>query len=98
VNFVYSLAFSNKEAKPSGVKVKGAVLAEALRKAGLRGYLGSRMTRHGLADAAEALLVYGRLNDHITLDDCVEAMRMKEDAVKGLSDLLAKVKERATFP
>jgi hypothetical protein len=56
------------------------------------------MTRHGLADAAEALLVYGWLNGIITLDDCLGAMRMNEDVAEGLSDLLAKVKERVTFP
>ena len=36
VNFVYSLAISNRRGSPLGTKVKGSVLAEALRKAGLR--------------------------------------------------------------
>lgn len=53
VNFAYSLALSNRKDKPLGVRVKGSLLAEALRKAGLRDCLGSRMTRHMLADAAK---------------------------------------------
>ena len=35
INFVYSLALSQKKGKPSGAKVKGTALAEAMRKAGL---------------------------------------------------------------
>jgi hypothetical protein len=98
VNFVYSLALSNRTRKPKGVKVKGGVLAEALRRAGLREYLGSGMTRHGLADAAEALLVYGWMNRSITLDECAAALGKSEDAVEGFSVLLKTVKNRVTFP
>lgn len=39
INFVYSLALSQRKGKPSGVKVKGTALSEALRKAGLREHL-----------------------------------------------------------
>jgi hypothetical protein len=97
VNFVYPLALSNRRGKPSGVKVKGSVLAEALRKAGLRGCLGSGMTRHALADAAEALLVYAWLNGCITLDESVAAVGKAKDAVEGLSLLLAAAEKRVTF-
>jgi hypothetical protein len=41
-----------------GVRVKGSLLDEGLRTAGLRDCLGSGMTRHTLADAAVALIVY----------------------------------------
>jgi hypothetical protein len=58
VNFAHSLALSNRRRKPLGVRVKGSVLAEALRKAGLRDRLGSSMSRHALADATEAMIVY----------------------------------------
>lgn len=97
VNFAYSLALSNRRGKPSGMRVRGSVLAEALRKAGLRDCLGSRMTRHALADAAEALIVYAWLNGCITLDESVAVMGRAEDAVEGLSELLATVKNRVTF-
>jgi hypothetical protein len=97
VNFLYSLALSNRTGRPRGVKVKGSVLAEALRRAGLRDCLGSRMTRHELADAAGALLVYAWLNRCVALDESVAALEKSEDAVEGLSLLLEKAKKRVTF-
>jgi hypothetical protein len=78
--------------------VKGSVLAEALRKAGLRECLPSRMSRHSLADAAEALIVYAWLNRCVSLDESVAMIGTKSDPVDGLSELLAKIKRRITFP
>ena len=98
VNFVYSLALSNMKRKPVGARVKGSVLAEALRKAGLRNSLGSGMSRHALADAAEAFIVYAWLNGCLTLDESVTMMRKGEDAVEGACLLLATAKKRVTFP
>jgi len=98
INFAYSLVLSDRRRKPLGVRVKGSVLAEALRKAGLRDNLGSRMSRHALADAAEALIVYAWLNGCLTLDESVTIMRKSEDAAEGISALLATVKKRVTFP
>jgi len=97
VNFVCSLALSNSRRRPLGVRVKGSVLAEGLRRAGLRDCLGSGMTRHMLADAAEALIVYAWLNGHVTLDECVTVMGKADDAVEGVSALLTTVKKRLTF-
>jgi hypothetical protein len=98
VNFAYSLALSNRRRKPLGVRVKGSLLAEGLRRAGLRDCLGGRMTRHALADAAEALIAYAWLNGYVTLDECVTVMGKTEDAVEGLSALLTAAKKKATFP
>lgn len=98
VNFAYSLALSNRKRKPLGVRVKGSVLAEGLRKAGLRDRLGSGMSRHALADAAEALIVYAWLNGCLTLDESIAIMKNGEDAVEGMSALLATAKKRVTFP
>jgi len=98
VNFAYSLVLSNKKQKPLGVRVKGSVLAEALRKAGLRDRLGSGMSRHALADAAESLIVYAWLNGCLTLDESIAIMRKGKDAVEGISALLATAKKRVTFP
>jgi hypothetical protein len=94
VNFIYSLALSNRTGKPSGAKVKGSMLAEALRKAGLRKYLPSRMTKHMLADAAEALIVYAWLNGNVTLEECVIALQKDDDVTNGLSQLLNTIKTR----
>jgi hypothetical protein len=94
VNFVFSLAMSKKLGKPYGTKVKGAPLAEAVRKAGLRKLLPSRIDRHALSDAAEALLVYGWLNEASSLKESVEALEKSEDLETGLAQLLAKAAEK----
>jgi hypothetical protein len=98
VNFVYSLAISNRKGSPLGTKVKGSVLAEALRKAGLREFLPSGMSRHSLADAAEALIVYAWLNSWVSLDESVAMIGRKSDPVDGLGELLIKIKRQITFP
>jgi hypothetical protein len=97
VNFVFS-CFVEQEAEALGREGQGSVLAEALRKAGLRDCLGSVMSRHGLAVAAEALIVYAWLNCCITLDESVAIMRKGEDVVEGASELLATARKRVTFP
>jgi hypothetical protein len=98
VNFAYSLALSSRTGKPSGAKVKGKVLAGALRKAEVREYLPSRMTSHALADAAEALIVYAWLSRCITLEESVSILAKADDAVEGLSKLLVLIRKRVTFP
>lgn len=97
INFVYSLALSNKKGEPSGAKVRGRVLAEALKKAGLREHLPSRISRHMLADAAEALVVYAWLHHYITLQETMETLEKTEDLVEGLSQLLCTISGRIRF-
>lgn len=97
INFAYSLALSNKRGEPSGTKVKGSVLAKAIRKAGLREYMPSRMTRHLLADAAEALVVYAWLHGYITLNETVAVMARTDELVEGLTQLLTTIKNRIRF-
>jgi hypothetical protein len=97
INFAYSLALSNRKGEPSGAKVKGSVLAEALKKAGLREYLPSRMTRHMLADAAEALIVYAWLRNYITLEESVATLEKTDDPIEGFNQLLATIMSRAKF-
>lgn len=97
INFAYSLALSNRRGKPSGAKVKGNVLAEALKKARLREHMPSRMTRHMLADAAEALIVYAWLHNYITFEESVEILEKAEDSVEGFSQLLVTIKGRIKF-
>lgn len=94
INFVYSLALSNRKGKPSGAKVKGKALADALKKAGLRKHLPSRMTRHTLADAAEALIVYAWLCNYITLEESIKTLEKSEDLVDALTQLLITIKDR----
>lgn len=90
VNFVYSLAMSKKLGRPYGKKVKGVPLAEAVRQAGLRKLLPSRIDKHVLSDAAEALLVYGWLNEASTFEESVEILEKNQDLEAGLAQLLKK--------
>ncbi len=94
INFAYSLALSNRSGEPTATKVKGSILAEALKKAALRKYLPSRMDQHSIADAVEALLVYAWLNKFVTLTETVEDLSRSEDAINDLSLLLIKVSGR----
>ena len=94
VNFVYSLALSKRTGKPRGKKVKGAPLAEAVRKAGLRESLPTRIDKHTISDAAEALLVYAWLSNFITLEESVEALEKTDDLEEGLTRLLLIAKEK----
>ena len=97
VNFVYSLALSKRIGKPKGKKMKGAPLAEAVRKAGLRESLPTRIDKHAISDAAEALLVYAWLNNIITLEESVEVLEKTDDLENGLTQLLLKAKEKIKF-
>jgi hypothetical protein len=74
--------------------VKGTALAEALRKAGLRQLLPSRIDKHVLSDAAEALLVYAWLKNLLTLEDSVETIAENSDLEFGLTQLMLKAKDR----
>lgn len=98
VNFTCSLALSNINGKPAGVKVKGYILAEAIKKAQLRQYMPSRMTRHMLADAAESLIVYAWLHDYITINETATILAKTKNQVEGFSQLLTTIKNRITFP
>ncbi|MGQ9530000.1 MAG: ribonuclease III family protein [Candidatus Bathycorpusculaceae bacterium] len=97
INFAYSLALSDRRGKASGAKVKGAALAEALKKAGLREHLPSRMTRHVLADAAEALIVYAWLCNYMTLEESVAVLEKSVNLVDALTQLLTTIRERIKF-
>jgi hypothetical protein len=94
VNFVYSLALSEKKSQPEGKKVKGSTLAEALRKAELREMLPSRVDKHVLSDAGEALIVYAWLHKLLTLDESVQTLIDNDSLQDGLEQLLRKAKER----
>jgi hypothetical protein len=96
-NFTYSLAQSNRRGEPTGTKVKGQTLAQALKKAGLREHLPSRMTRHAMADAAEALIVYAWLHNHITLEETVTTLEKTDNPTDGFSHLLTTIKKRVKF-
>lgn len=97
INLAYSLALSNRRGRPSGARVKGSLLAEGLRRAGLRSYVPSRATRHSLADAAEALIVYAWLHGCVTLEETVTILERSDDLAEGLAQLLQTITRRVKF-
>jgi hypothetical protein len=94
VNFLYSIALSKKKGEPAGTKVKGRLLADSFKKAGLRKLLPSRIDRHKQADAAEALIVYSWLQGTMTMEEALEILEQNEDNVEGFSVLLLTAKNR----
>jgi len=92
VNFLYSLAISKKTGEPAGIKVKGRLLADAFKKAGLRKFLPSRVDRHKQADAAEALIVYAWVRGSMTMEEGLEILEQNEDNVEAFSCLLLTAK------
>jgi len=94
VNFLYSLAVSQKSRHPTGAKVNNKVLAQAVRKAGLRNLLPHRIDRHVLGNAAEALIVFAWLANTVTLEDSVKILSEKDDVVEAFAVLLREIVER----
>lgn len=92
VNFLYSLALSNKKGNPTGIKVKGSLLADAFKKAGLRKFLPSRIDRHKQADAAEALIVYVWIQGLMSLEESLEIFEKSEDDLEAFSCLMLTAK------
>ena len=95
VNFLYSLALSKKNGEATGTKVKGRLLADALKKAGLRKFLPSRIDRHKQADAAEALIVYPWLRGSMTMEEGLEILEQNEDSVEAFIFLLITAKNKS---
>ncbi|MCJ7613152.1 hypothetical protein MUO71_00070 [Candidatus Bathyarchaeota archaeon] len=95
VNFLYSLALSKKNGEPTGTKVKGRLLADAFKKAGLRKFLPSRIDRHKQADAAEALIVYAWIRGSMTMEEGLEILEQNEDNVEAFIFLLLTAKNKS---
>jgi hypothetical protein len=94
VNFVYSVALSKRKGEPTGAKVDNHLLAEALKKTGLRSLLPSRIDRHKQADAAEALIVYAWLRKSMTMEEGVSILEQNEDTVEAFCSFLLTAKKK----
>ena len=94
VNFLYSLALSKKRGEPAGTKVKSSLLADAFKKAGLRKLLPSRIDRHKMADAAEALIVYAWIQGSMTLEEGLQILEQNKDAAEAFILLLLTAKRK----
>jgi hypothetical protein len=86
------LGRSNSLEEPQGIKVSDKMLAEALKRSGLRGEMPYRTTRQDCANAVESLLVYGYLNKIVTIDEAVERIAAaSESPIEGLIQLIKTV-------
>jgi len=95
VNFIYSLALTKLNGRPEGIKVSDRILADAFRVAGLRGNLGSRLSKKDLANAAESLLMEAYRRHLISIEESVDVLaRPAEGPKAGLSNLLKLATER----
>jgi hypothetical protein len=95
VNFVYSLALTRLNGYPQGTKVSDRILSQALRLAGLRDELGTRVAKKDLANASESLLAEAYRRDVLTIEESVRIINEKpEEPAVGISDLLKLAAER----
>ncbi len=95
VNFVFSLATSNKLGVPTNVRVSGTVLSHALKKAGYRKYLPRRTDRHEQGDAVEALVFYSWLEGILSLEECVSILQPYADVpIDAFAALITIIIER----
>jgi len=94
VNFVYSLAMSQKHKRPVGAKVDNQTLADAVAKSGLRKFLPHRVDRHTRGNAAEALIVFAWLGDLLELDDCTKVLSKEDNTAEAFAILIRNVLEK----
>jgi len=80
-----------------GAKVDSRLLAEALKKAGLRNLLPSRIDRHKQADAAEALIVYAWVRDAMTIEEGVSILEKSEDIVEAFCSFLLTARKKISL-
>lgn len=94
VNFVHSLALSQKLQRPTGAKVNNRILAEAVKRSGLRKMLPRRIDRHAQGNAAEALIVYAWLQEVMSFEDCLKILGGGEDPTDAFTQLLQEIGKR----
>jgi len=94
INLAYSLALSQRLKRPAGAKVNNQILAEAVKRTGLREKLPRRIDRHTRGNAAEALIAYAWLKQTLELEDCVRFLREIEDPIEAFTELLLEISKR----
>lgn len=95
VNLIYSLALTQVSGSPQGTKVSDRILAEALKLAGLRQYMGSRVTKGDMANASEALIAEAYRKNVLTIEEGVRILSANPDGPSGgLLELLKLAAQR----
>lgn len=93
-NLIYSLYLSIKTGKPVGAKANSRMLSKALKEAGLREFIPSRVDRHKQADAAEALLVYVWLQGLTSITESIDILIKHKNVDEAFSSLLSEAKKK----
>lgn len=94
VNFLFSLALSQRFGKPVGAKVDNQTLAGALKNAGLRELLPKRTDRHTRGNAAEALIAYAWLKKVSAFEESLRILRESEDPQEAFTKLLQEISQK----
>jgi len=94
INFIYSLALSEIEGAPTGVKVSDRILADAARSSGLRSLLPKRTGRNDAANGVEALLVYAWHNKLMTSEEAINILKSCPDPRESFTHLIGLAFER----
>ena len=94
VNLLYSLYLSARARRPTGEKADGRMLADALKRSGLRDQVASRADRHRQADAAEAFLVYVWLKEKTSITECLEVLAKHETPAEAFGSLLSYARKK----
>ena len=93
-NLIYSIYVSYKCKSLTGTRVGSRILSEALKQEDLRNLMPSRVTRHKLADAAEALLGYAWLKGVISINESIGLLLRGDEVIDAFTILLLEIKKR----
>jgi hypothetical protein len=96
INLAYSLSLTRVGGEPKGVKVSDRILANAFKEAGLRKFLGTRLSRKDFADASEAILTEAFQARILTMEESVNVISQDSNPVSGIANLLKLAVERLT--
>jgi hypothetical protein len=95
INFAFSVAKTARTGYPTGARVDNQVLAQAARQSGLRDIMRSRLDRHDIADAAEAVLALAWLRDLISIEELVAMLADSQlDEIDSMARLISEVIRR----
>jgi hypothetical protein len=74
--------------------VKSSILADALKRANIRQFLPSRLDRHKLGDAAEALLIFALIKDIMSMEEMVIILNKEKTIQIGFTEILKKIMKK----
>jgi hypothetical protein len=94
VNFIYSIALTEIEGKPTGIKVSDRILSDAAKKSGLKNLLAKRTRRDDVANAVEALIVYVWREELMKMEEAIDILKNNQNPCDAFTDLALEAKRR----